>query len=400
VTDSRACLPLHGVTVLDFTRMIAGPKTSMILSDLGADVIKVESPGQEDPSRYSGDNPGIMHTMSNRNKRSLVIDLTKTEGRELARKLALQSDVVIESNRPGMMAKFGLSYKQLQGDAPRLIYASLSGYGSQGPDAARGSVDTIIQAETGLMLNTGAEGDPPVLLGGYIIDETAGLALSQNIILALYNREKTGIGCHVEVSLMDAALYLQSYEIAFSSLTGTQPARTGNKLPLTAPAGVVEAKDGPMIIFTITDESYRSLCSIVERPDLIEDKRFTDRDSRIAHHEHLLNELSSAMKTKTRAEWQEKFLAAKLLAGPVRTYDEVINEPQLEASGSLVDGTHRGEPLKLVRWPGHFAGRRYPERVGTSPSLGEHTTQILSEFGYSQAETELMISSGVVVANG
>lgn len=388
--------PLQGNRVLDFTKIVAGPKATMILADLGAEVIKVEGPGQEDPSRLSGKITGVTFAMANGNKKSVMVDLSQPEGRNLARRLALTCDVVVEANRPGVMDWLGLGYSDLAKQAPSLIYASLSGYGPIGPDAKKGGIDTIIQAESGLMYNTGEADGPPTMLGGYIIDETAGLALSQSIDLALYIREKSGRGSHVEVSLLDTAVYLQSYEIALSSISGHQPARNGNKLGNTAPGGIVTAHDRPMILVSLNDQSYKRLCQVIEQPDLAVDERYSTRAARIDNHDALLTQISEALAVRTRAEWTALLEPEKILTGSVRTYGEVVVDPQLASNNSLVDAEHLGRAIKLVRWPGRVFGQRYPRALEPAPAAGADSRLVLNDLDYDDAENEQLQAASVI----
>jgi crotonobetainyl-CoA:carnitine CoA-transferase CaiB-like acyl-CoA transferase len=256
--------------------------------------------------------------MGNRNKRSLALDLSSAEGVAVARRLAAWSDVLIESFRPGVMDRLGLGYQALAAEHPRLVYASLVGYGSTGPGAGRGAFDGAVQAESGMMLATGEEGGPPVKTGPYLIDEASGAALAQAILVALFARERTGRGDRVEVSMLDTALSFQTWEIAEFTLRGEARPRSGNSVTTSVPGDVLRASDGDMFVCAFTDEQWVALCRIIGRHDLADDPDFARFEDRVRNRPAVTEAVSAALATRTRSEWRPLLEAVGIVVGEVR----------------------------------------------------------------------------------
>jgi crotonobetainyl-CoA:carnitine CoA-transferase CaiB-like acyl-CoA transferase len=394
IDEPRADLPLAGVKVADFTRMLAGPVATMTLADLGADVIKIEDPDQGDRTRTIGVK-GAMFWVANRNKRSACIDLKHPTGLAVARELIARSDVVVESFRPGVMDGLGLGFEAVRELNEKVVYASLNGFGSTGPDRDRRGVDLVMQAESGLMALSGEPGGPPLKAGFQLIDESGGLALAQAVLAALFRRERTGRGGHVEVRLLDVALFVQSMQVTEFSITGNQPPRLGNSVAHAAPSDMVTAKDGGLMISSYFESDWQALCRVLDLEWMIPDERFQGVEARIANRQAMLDSLNSQFVTRTRAEWYEVLNKIGIMVGVVNEYADVVAHPQVVHNGSLrqvevgLDG-----PVRIVGQPYSIDGRPMPHDVVRPPRLGAHTVEVLQSLGHSQTEVESMLASG------
>lgn len=391
--------PLEGIRVLDLSRHLAGPFAAMTLGDLGADVIKVESPGSGDDTRrfppyWNGVSTYYLST--NRNKRGITLNLKSPEGREIARKLAAGSDVLIENFRPGTMERFGLGYEQLKEINPRLIYTAVSAFGSDGPDKDKAGVDLLMQAATGLMSITGEAGRPPVRAGTSLIDLTAGANAVQGILAALYYREKSGQGQRVEVSLLGAGVSWLTYHATAYFATGEVPQRLGSNHNAVAPYGAYPTSDGFLVVAVATDALWRRFCAALGLDDIVDDPRFASNPDRIKHREELDAILNPRLTEKTAAEWTEILTAAGVACGPVNTLDQVLSMPQVLHDELVVhiprhdipDFRMAGLAIKLKGTPGTM---RMPP-----PDLGEHTEEVLGELGYSAADIQRLRESEVI----
>jgi formyl-CoA transferase len=379
-------LPLAGVLVLDLSQVMAGPFCTMLLADLGADVIKIEPPPPRagDLSRSMGgahlrlrgsDNAPFLAL--NRNKRSVVLDLRSSDDVDRLRALARRADVFVENARPGVMARLGIDHDALAAINPRLVYASISGFGATGPYADRPGFDLIAQGMSGVMSVTGEPDGPPVKCGVPVSDLSAGLFAANGIMAALIARERTGRGQHVETSLFESALAMSVWEATEYFATGTPPRPMGSAHRLNAPYQAFRARDGHLTLAALTPQQWERLCDVLGRAPLATDQRFATNEARMANTRALALEIETALAGETVSTWVERLLAAGVPAGPILDYAQVFADPHTAARDMIwevehpVEGTIRvlGSPLKLS--DARLAPRRPP------PLLGEHTREVL-----------------------
>jgi CoA:oxalate CoA-transferase len=370
--------PLKGVKILDFTHARAGPHCAMMLGDLGADVIKIERPGGEIGRLWGPTIEGerIDFMSVNRNKRSVVLDFENEGDVELAWALIADADVVIQNLRPGVMASFGLGAEDVRARHPSVIYCSANGYGPEGPMAMEPSYDNVIQAFSGLMSITGTDTSGPIRSGLPLADLLTGVFATVGVLAALHERQQSGIGQHVQVSLLQSLVSLMSFHGLAYLLKGTVSGLAGNHHPIMAPAGLYKAGDGQIIIQVSSEREWKRLCEAAGLPELSDDERFSTNDVRVANRA-LLNELLEGQLAKrTRAEWIERFRAARVPAGAVNTIGEALDSEQVRANDLVVEMPHPrlgsipvlGYPTKFDRTPCDI--RRPP------PDIGQHTDEI------------------------
>ncbi len=374
--------PLEGVRIVDFSRVLAGPLATMILADLGADVVKIERPGTGDDTRgwgppFLGADAAYFLSL-NRNKRSVELDLASDEGRAAARKLALASDVVVENFRPGLMSRFGLDHPTLSADRPELVYCSLTAFGPDGESAARPGYDIIVQALSGLMSFTGQPGGEPTKVGVALLDVICGLYAANAIQAVLLGRRATGRGALVTVSLFDASLAALVNQAANHLIGGVVPSAMGNQHPNIVPYQLFETADRPFILAAGNDRLFERTCEVIGRPELATDARFATNEARVRHRDELIPALVEAFATKTAARWIAALEAAAVPCAPVRTLDEVFASPEGAAAVQEVDDPTRGL-LRLVADPIRVDGSILPVR-SAPPLLGEHTDEVLGEL--------------------
>ena len=400
--------PLEGIHVLDMTRALAGPFCTMMLGDLGADVIKVERPGRGDESRgwgppfvgepygpYPGESAYFLST--NRNKRSITVNLKSPEGQEIVRGLVGACDAMVENYRTGVLDRMGLGYDDLRAVNPRLVYCSLSGYGRTGPFADRPGYDFVIQAEGGMMGITGPEEGPPYRVGVPIVDITAGMFSATAILAALRARDVTGEGQLVDVSLLDSQVALLT-NVASNYLVGGQAhRRLGNAHPNITPYEAFRARDRWFALAAANERQWAVLCDVIDKPGLRDDARFADNGTRLANREALREVLGEAFKARNAEEWLAEFRQAGLPCGPINTIPDVFGHPQAEARGLALEAEHpsagtvrfSGFPYKLSDTPAEV---RLPP-----PMLGQHTQEILVDLlGYSAEEVSSLRERQVV----
>ncbi|WFE76741.1 CaiB/BaiF CoA-transferase family protein [Roseinatronobacter sp. S2] len=387
-------LPLSGLRVLDLSQVMAGPYCCMLLGDMGADVIKVEPPEAGDQTRKAmgfrmkgQDSPGFLAL--NRNKRSITINLKSDTGRKLFYALVRTADIVVENSRPGVAAKLGVDYETLREINPRIIYASISGFGQTGPWAQRPGFDLIAQAMSGVMSAMGIPGEGHVKSGVPIGDLGAGLLAIYGILSAVIGREKSGEGQFIDASLFEAALGLSIWETTEYWATGISPQPLGTANRMSAPYQAFSASDGHFVVGAANQKLWLSFCNVIDRPDLLEDPRFFDNRSRLQNRAALVELLAVVFLADTVASWVNRFLEAGVPAGPINDYAEVLQSDHVSARKMVieldhpVEGTIRslGFPVKLSATPQQV--RRHP------PLLGEHNLEIIAELGLEDQQGAL-----------
>lgn len=390
--------PLAGIRVLDLGQYIAGPSAAQSLSDLGADVIKIESLAG-DQTRGIGAFGDSMMRAFNRDKRSVALDLAHETGNAIMHRLLEDADVLIQNFRVGSAERLGLGADELMGRYPGLIYASITGFGTRGPSKARPGLDIAAQAEFGMMHTTGLADGEPQRVGFHAVDTAAANALVTGILAALFTRTTTGRGTHVETSLMESALSVQAAAWGEFTVTGVAPRRKGNGQPYAAPAAdTFEASDGTIVISAYTRQKWSALCTLIGRPDMIDDPRFVDNPARVANRPAMVAAVNEAFSDSTRDEAVERLLEAGIVAGSVRSFDEIVKDKDVLASGVLVDvAGPDGSSFTSPGLPFTLDGHRRTASV-SAPKHGEHTGSLLSGLGFSSAEIDDLIASRVVVA--
>lgn len=375
--------PLAGLTVLDFSRVIAGPFLTQMLADFGADVIKVEAPGVGDdlrhfrPMGWTKDAPGFVGL--NRNKRSIEIDIASAAGQDVCRQLVRKADFLIQNFRPGVMERFGLGYEAMAAVNPRLIYVAISGYSQTGPFREVAGYDPIAQAETGMMYLTGSEELEPQKAGGSIGDSFTGLHAGMAAMAALEARHRTGRGQMVEASLFDSMMSVLGYVHQYALMADADPPRMGNKSYALVPLGVFQCADGPVMIVVGSQRQYLHFCEkVLERPDLVTDPRYADMASRLKHREGLEAEIEARFLTNTRAHWVERLRAAGVPGGAVRSPLEAARSPEAAAHGLIRTARFDGEEVEVVGPAARFS-ETPTVAPAFVPAVGEHTDDVLAD---------------------
>ena len=382
---TSAALPLAGVRVLDFSRVLAGPMCGMVLGDFGADVIKIEHPERGDDTRdwglRVGDTETAYFNSMNRNKRSIALDLQQTESQETARQLVAQADVLIQNFKFGGMEKLGLGYDRLRAINPRLIYCSISGYNRSGPEAARPGYDLVIQGEAGLMAINGEADQPPLKFGVAVVDLMTGMYAAQAVLAALYQRQSTGVGRHVEMALFDCGLMITAYYGLEALLMGRDPPRYGNNHPSIIPYGVYDAADGPLVIAVGTNAQFQRFCNdVIERPDLCADERFKTNLARAANRAALLPELRHELGRRPRAKLLVTLSGAGIPCGEVLGLHEALTSQRALEDGLVTEQPHPvAGTTHVLAPPYRIDGERLPIRR-PPPQLGADTDAVLQEL--------------------
>jgi crotonobetainyl-CoA:carnitine CoA-transferase CaiB-like acyl-CoA transferase len=377
-----AAAPLAGVRVLDLSRVLAGPYCSMVLADLGAEVVKIERPGAGDPTRAWGppfrDGESAYYLCVNRGKRSVTIDLGDPAGVDVARRLARRADVVLESFLPGGADRLGLGYAALAAERPRIVYTSIAGYSPESADAHRPGFDFAIQGEAGGMSITGEADGPPLKVGVAIADITTGMFASVGTLAALRAAEQTGQGHHVQVSLFDSQLAWLANRGSDWLVAGEEPARLGNAHPAIVPYEAFASSDGHVIVAVGTNEQFVRFCAAAGLPDLAADERYATNALRVEHRLELAARLAGAIRSRPTADWLAVLEAANVPGGPVRTIPEAF----AHAPYAVVEHAHpRLGSVRTVRSPIGLDGE-YPTAAAAPPLLGQHTSEVLAELGY------------------
>lgn len=391
---------LDNIRVLDLTRVLAGPYATMLLADLGADVIKVEMPGTGDDSRHFGpfvNNESAYFMAINRNKRSMTLNLKNERGKEIFLSLVKKSDVLVENFRPGTMEKLGLGYDKLIGLNPRLIYAAASGYGHTGPYSQRAAYDAVVQAMGGIMSITGEKDGKPMRVGTSIGDIAAGLFTTIGILSALISRNFSGRGQMVDVAMLDCQVAILENAIARYFATGEVPRPYGNRHTSIVPFEAFGTSDGEIMVAAGNNAIWTRLCTALNLSELIDDERFKDNSDRNQNYDELRPLIAPRFLTKTTKEWQEILDDEGIPNGPINTIDKVVNNIQVLARDMIVEVYHPlaknikmpGIPIKLSETPGSI---RYPP-----PTLGQHTREILKEYlGFDDEAIDKLAEEGAV----
>ncbi|MHB2016548.1 MAG: CaiB/BaiF CoA transferase family protein [Candidatus Xenobia bacterium] len=392
--------PLDGIFVLDLSRILAGPFCSMLLSDMGATVVKVEEPGQGDDTRrfgppFQGDQ-STYYMSINRGKRSLALNMKAPAARPVLDALVRRADVLLENFRPGTAARLGLGWDAVHARNPRTVYVSVSGYGQTGPESSRPGYDVVLQGLGGLMSLTGEPDGPPMKMGISQADLVAGLNAFSGTLLALYARERTGEGQHVDVALLDCQVGLLTFQAQNFFATGQRPRRMGNQHASIAPYETFEAADGYLNVAVGNDRLWERFCEGAARPDLAADDRFRTNPQRVAHREALLAELMPFFKTRSVADWMALFDRIGVPAGPILNVDQVFEHPQVQAREMVVERPHPTlGTVRLLNNPIKLSAT--PAEVGAAPPLlGQHTAEILAELGFSPPQISDMAAAGAI----
>ncbi|MDR3083838.1 MAG: CoA transferase [Streptomyces sp.] len=399
-TRPSATSALAGIRVLDLSRILSGPFATMVLADLGAEVIKVEDTRGGDDTRQWGppfQGPESSYFLSaNRNKRGISVDLKTDGGRELVLRLAAGADVLVENFRPGTAERLGLGYAALAAGNPRLVYASISGYGQTGPWSARPGYDAIAQAESGMMSVTGEVDGPPLRPGVATADLGAGMWATVGILAALQARTHTGRGQHLDISLLDGQLAWLSYVAGGWFTTGNPPARHGSAHPTIVPYQALATADGHLMLAVGTDRIWPRFAEALGNPALAQDPRFATNPDRVRHRDLLIPLLEGELSRRGTEEWVAAFEDAGVPCAPIRSVAEALTGPQAVARGMVAELDHpTAGRVRTVASPLHLSDT--PTRIHSAPpTLGQHTEEILTEAGYDPAQIAELRARGAV----
>ena len=395
---AKSAAALEGIRVLDVTQVMAGPFCAMMLADLGAGVIKVEPPAGDSTRQMPGasgtDSPSF--NAVNRGKRSVVLNLKTAQGRDVFARLARTSDIVVENYRPGVMTSLGLDYAALSAANPRLIYASISGYGQTGPQRGRGGFDLIAQGVSGIMSVTGEPGGPPVKAGVPVTDLGAGLFALVGILAALEHRHRTGAGQLIDTSLVDAGVALSVWEATEYFSGAGVPTALGSAHRMNAPYQAIRCADGYITLGAANQRLFQRLCDVLGASEWAADESFADNASRVKNRKALAERIEAITAIRPRAHWLSLLEANDIPCGPINDYAQVFADPQVQAREMVVETEHPtlghlralGSPIKMSATP--------PDVSRRAPQLGEHTDEVLAEAGFGAAEIASMRAAGAI----
>ena len=393
--------PIAEVRVLELAQIMAGPACGLMLADLGAEVIKIEKTAGGDDTRkflppdINGESAAFM--MMNRNKKGLALNLKEQEGINIFKKMVEQSDVVIENFRKGTLEKLGIGYEDLKKINPKIILCEISGYGRTGPYADKGGFDLVAQGMSGLMSITGESSDkPPMKVGAPLTDITAGILGATGVLAALINRDKTGKGQRVDTSLYEAGIVHTYWQSAIAGATGKSPGPLGSAHPLTAPYQAFKTKDNWITIGASNQNNWMNLLNAIERVDLQEDDRFKDNNSRMKNLEALAPILQEELLKKTSNEWIKIFDEKGLPCGPINSITEMYNDPHtLDRKMVIEVDNKKAGKSKAIGMPIKFSDTNANTEIG-APNFGQHTDEILIQFGYSAEQIKDYKDKGIV----
>ena len=398
-------LPLEGIKVLDLTRVLAGPWTTMSLADLGAEVWKIENiKGGDDTRAWSVPNyKGVStyYLCANRGKHSIALDLKSAEGRAIVLDLAARADVVVENFRAGTVDRLGIGYEDIRKINPGVVYCSISGYGQTGPEASRPGYDFIMQAESGLMSITGQADGPPNRLGVAFTDVVAGMVATQSVLAALYQRRDTGKGQFIDVALLDTALNLLINVGTAHLNAGVEATRYGNAHPTVVPYQLFTASDGPFALAVGNDRMFADFCEkVIDRPDLARDPRYVTSHQRALNRQELLDAIQAIIATQPSAHWLAACLAADVPAGPVKSVSEALSAVSVVERGVIQRLEHPElGPVALIR-PAQGLAAQKGRSAKAPPLLGEDTRAVLRDvLGLDEARIEALIAQGAVACH-
>ena len=386
---------LKGLKVIDFTQVMAGPTCTLCMADLGADVVKVEAPAGDLTRALSPwvHGEGVPFLALNRNKRSIVLDLKQLVHRQVALQLIAEADVVVESFRPGVMARFGLDYATVSAENPRLIYCSVSAYGQHGAGRDLPGVDGVLQAVSGLMSVTGARDGEPCKVPVPVVDLMTGSLATISVLAALAKRQRTGLGQHVEANMFASAIALQHVSLASYLADSQVPGPQGNAAPYSTPNEALRCADGWIMVAAYHPARWRALCAAIGAPELVSDPRFAENKSRLQNRKTLLRLLEARMLAHPRAFWLEKFTAVDIICGPINNYAEVTRSaPFVEAA--LTESLQHpvAGALTMPRNVLGAVGER-PHARRVAPTLGQHTREVLAELGMPPEDINAVIAT-------
>jgi glutaryl-CoA transferase len=389
---------LQGIRVLDLSRVIAGPYCTMLLADLGADVIKLERPGRGDDLRAVRGSGGMNAQFAaiNRNKRSIAVDLQHPEGAALALRLAGGVDVLVENFLPGSMERFGLGYEAIRAANPAVVYASITGFGQSGPYARRPTYNTIAQGVSGIMAITGHPGGPPTRLGGTVTDFAAATLAFGAISAALVHRFRTGQGQYLDLNLLAATLGLLPDIVAQYLDSGVAPGRVGNRNAHLAPAEAYRTGDGYLIAVVMNPDQWERFCGVLGDEALRTDPRFVTNADRLANRAELAERIEASLATAATSEWVARFEAAAIACGPIHEFDQVFEDPQVRHLGLATEMEQPGYGrVGMLDFP-FKASARPAAAHRPAPRLGQHTADVLAELGLEPAEIERLATVGAI----
>ncbi|KXJ67565.1 carnitine dehydratase [Achromobacter xylosoxidans] len=392
-------MPLSGFRILDLTRIISGPFCTSLLADMGAEVIKIETPGEGDPVRAQGvirDGLSWYFANYNRNKKSVTLDLYSEEGKAVLRRLIAECDVIVENYRPGVMQKMGLGDEALKALKPDIIHCSINGFGTTGPYRDRPAFDFIAQAMSGFMSLNGAENQPPMRAGPPISDLVAGMNGALGIVAALLRRERTGQGDSVSVSLLGSMIGLLSFQASNYFADGRLPARTGNDHGIASPYGLFETADGQVAIAPSNDVVYHKLLDALEVSELRADPRFATNADRMRNRAAITEAIQTRTRQHTSAHWIERLNRFGVPCGQVLNLQEVFEDPQVQDQRMAIDVPHGGHgDVRMLGFPIKFA-QAEARPVQPAPALGADTRDVLLEFGFAQDDIVGLQERGVI----
>lgn len=386
VEQAASRAPLTGVRVLDFTHVISGPFCTMMLADMGADVVKIERPGTGDDLRHVGRYPGrgqddedYFYSV-NRRKRSIVLDLSKPEGRDLAQRLALRADVVIQNFAPGTAEKLGIGAEELRKLNPQLVYCAISGFGQTGPLKDRVAVDAIVQAFSGVMSVNGEPGGGPLAVGAPIADVAAGMFAAYAVVASLFEARRTGRGASIDVSMLESMIAMLGPRMGETLQAGRQPQRTGNENPMRVPAGTFEAAEGRLLTFISHDQGqWPRFCRAMRHPEWVDDPRFATMPQRVVNREALNELIRQVLRTAAVEEWIERFNAERIPCAPVYDYKQALENEHITERGLVLEIEHpKSGRIRVVGPPWRSTLPEPP--LAPPPQLGESTAQVLRDW--------------------